>query len=168
MKIFRISATLGLVYFLLHSFLYPDWSPSKFKGLIPENIEVTKVLETGDNALCRTAIFELSQSIIDNIRKNSLSAFADSKHARDYKDDRERLYSYYTYSSWKETPAPIPKNELAIRDIWFSDCGSSDKDLSRKVSNSLKASGSYYAFIQDGGLIVIPNLGLAIVTYFHN
>ena len=168
MKIFRIFIILLIIYLLLRSFLYPDWNPSKFKGLIPESIEVSKTIEIVDSLPCRTAIFELSQSTIDDIRKNSLNAFADAKHARDYKDDRERLYSYYTYSSWKETPTPIPKNELAIGDNWLGECALGNRDLSRKVSNSLKVSGSYYAFMQKGRLIVIPKLGLAVVTYFYD
>ena len=167
MKIFRIIFVLSLVY-AAYNFFHEDWNVSKFKGLIPENIEVIKTLEIGDNVLCRTAIFELSQSTIDNIQRNSLNTLADSKHARDYKDDRERLYNYYTYGSWKETPFPILNNELAIRETWPSVCGSSDRNLSHKINNSLKVPGSYYAVIPDGGLIVIPNLGLAIITYFHN
>ena len=67
----------------------------------------------------------------------------------------------------EENPFPTSNNELAIAEIWPNLCSSENRNLLSKVNNSLKVSGSYYAVTQDGGLIIIPNLGLAIITYFH-
>ncbi len=167
MKIFRILLALVLVY-AIYTFFFSGWNSFNFKGLIPENIEVTKAIETSGDGLCGVAIFDLSKSTIDNIKKSSLNAFTESKHGRDHHDDHERLYDYYTYSSWKETPYPVPRDELVLEKIWPSVCSSSDRSMRKKIEGSLNVTGSYYATFREGGLIIIPNLGLAVVTHLND
>jgi hypothetical protein len=59
-----------------------------------------------DRKACGGAIFDMSDSTADAIRKQGLAFLKDARQGRGYTEKTDRSFGYYSYRPWQATPLP--------------------------------------------------------------
>jgi hypothetical protein len=156
---------LVAIYFIPHGDV-----PRNQDAYLPAKLQVSGVLAEGVDTspmdyfgmrreFCGAIVFTLAPATIAAIKKEGLSFFADVTQSRDRPD------WYGPYKPWKATPTPAN---------WFGDgiiagslgCATIDRTLWRRIQDGSLRAGGFYAVKNEAQLIVLPDEGLAIFTYY--
>lgn len=112
---------------------------------------------------CGGAIFNLTDEARHLIKTNGLAFFSNAKYGRGYPAE-DRLRHYYTYQPWQETPLP---SAWTSEGIWLGlNCMGLGRNMTQAIRSAAISSGSYYATKPEALLLVIPDLGLVVFTYY--
>jgi hypothetical protein len=169
MKTSRTFAVLFIALALSIYGTYRVWEINYFKNLIPSEIQINGTVlvdgETGGLEGCGVAIFRLDSATLEKIRANGIHALDEAKQSRKKKLLRD---DYQTYTPWAETPYLETGDGMTLADRWLGGfvCSNIDTDLSNHIHSALKSTNSYYSTTHEAGLIVIPDLGLIVYSYF--
>ena len=109
---------------------------------------------------CGAVVFELSSETIAEIRRDGLSFFREATQGRGYPGS-----AYYHYQAWQQTPVPAS---------WFGDgavsaslhCAGFGRELRRRIGEGSRRGGSFYTTMSEAQLIVLPDEGIIVLTYF--
>jgi hypothetical protein len=133
----------------------------RYKAILPSAIEVTYPISVGEEGVfregCSIAIYKLSDSTLDGIKKNGVSFFDGVTQARGHSD------YYHKYAEWKETP--IPPNWTS-EGSWFICSNLADKKILADIVKASKLSGAFYTTMHEGELVVVPSLKLVVFSSF--
>jgi hypothetical protein len=144
------------------------WSyrQQEFTQLLPPKLEIVgSVLtasseKTGD---CFFAVYKLSDKTLSSIKKEGLTFFSDATKSRAY--DRNQRNYYHTYKPWQRTPLQYQDRNQSFwagtncaRDAGF------DESFRKKIVLLAFAEGSFYTGHSEGQLVVIPNMGIAVLA----
>jgi hypothetical protein len=142
------------------------WETTWYKGLIPAAIEIDKTIlidgQSGFREGCGVAIFTLSDAETARIRSAGLDALADAHDARSHPWRR-----YFRFGEWKETPYAITGDGTSRNDTWLvgMECADISEKLRKQINIAMGIQGSFYSNSRESGLIVIPSLGLIVLSY---
>lgn len=147
---------------------YEQYSQSFYKGFLPKDLEISGPVLPKDEMVgltggCGIVIFRLSENTLNKVSQRKLSFLKDLTKARNY--DLDKYNSHYSYVEWQETPLQQSNNN---KNFWMGlSCSKSklDEDLYKKIDLGAKTKGSYYTGYSEGELIVIPSLGIAVLSY---
>lgn len=115
-----------------------------------------------DRKACGGAIFDLSNSTADAIRKDGIDFLKNARQGRGYKET-DRGFNYYSYRPWQATPLPPEWTALGP---WLGlNCMGLGTDTMRNILNAAQMSGSFYTTGQSSMLLVDPNLKFVLFTY---
>jgi len=133
-----------------------------YRQAIPENIGLSyRISITSDSGLregCGTAVYKLAGKTAESIKEQGLKFFEESGQARGHSD------RYYTYGEWMETP----RGDWARSENWSYElvCGGSIGDsLYDDIVESGRTGGSYYSFMDEAVLMVIPDKKLVVFSF---
>jgi hypothetical protein len=93
----------------------------------------------------------------ETIKAKRLRFFDNATQARGHTNDY-----YYRYDTWKETPVP----SAWINEGTWIRCSVVSDDLIRQITEAAKQKGAYYTTKSEGELIVFPDLGLVVFSYY--
>jgi hypothetical protein len=155
-------------YFVL-SDLYWKYSQSFYKGRLPEKLELSGSAlildEFGLREGCGIVVFKLSEHALNQINHKELKFFDGLTKARDYHLKDNRYNHHYSYQEWKETPV---EESSENKNFWFGfKCAERrlDKNLSKNIVLGASSKGSYYTGHSEGQLLVIPRIGIIVLSY---
>lgn len=166
MKLSRIVPVVLVAFVAMAYAGFRVWETSWYRGMIPAAIEVDgTVLIDGQSGIregCGVAIFKLTEPALARIRFSGLAAVAAAHEAREHPGEH-----YFTFGEWRETPYVTAGDGLTLRDRWLTglSCASMDEKLRQDIGKAMSARGSFYSTSQESGLMVIPALGLAVLSY---
>lgn len=166
MKLSRMVPVVLLALVVMAYAGFRVWEITWYKGLIPVAFEVDgTVLIDGQSGVregCGVAIFKLTDPALARIRSSGLAAVAAAHEPRDHPG-----VHYFTFGEWRETPYVTTGNGLTLSDRWLSglSCASMDAELREDIDKALRTGGSFYSTSKESGLIVIPALGLVVLSY---
>jgi hypothetical protein len=166
MKLSRIVPVVLVAFVAMAYIGFRVWETSWYKGMVPAAIAIkSTVLIDGQSGIregCGVAIFKLSDSTLARIRSSGLAAVAEAHEAREHPG----AY-YFTFGEWQETPYVSTGDGLTRKDRWLSGLGCADMDegLRQNIDKATRSRGSFYATREEAGLIVIPALGLVVLSY---
>jgi hypothetical protein len=109
-----------------------------------------------DRKACGSAIFDMSDSTADAIRKQGLAFLKNADQGRGYKED---------YRPWQATP--LPPEWTALGPWMGLNCMGLRADTMRNILNAAQTSGSFYTTAPSRMLLVDPNRKLVVMTYTH-
>ena len=143
--------------------LFLNWERAHFRKILPEEIETAGTLlisgETGLREGCGTAIFRLSKATLKSIEDHGLSFFDRALKSRGHSD------RYHTFEPWNKTPLP----SAWVRDggLWGGlYCAELTSPLVQKLRTAGKSKGGFYTTKPEGELVVFPDLGIVVFTYW--
>lgn len=146
---------------------YEQYNQSFYQGLLPKGLEISGPAMPKDESSitggCGIVIFKLSKNTLNKVAYQKLSFFKDLTKARDYNLDKYNLH--YSYSDWQETPLQEANKS---KNFWRGlSCSKSklDENLYKKIDFGARTKGSYYAGHQEGQIVVIPSLGIVVLSY---
>ena len=117
-----------------------------------------------DRKACGSAIFTMSESTADAIRKQGLDFLKDASHGRGY-TEKDRSFINYSYRSWRATPL---SPEWTALGPWLGlNCMGLRDGILRSILNAAQTAGSFYTTGQNKMLLVDPNRKFVLVTYSH-
>jgi hypothetical protein len=112
---------------------------------------------------CGGALFRLSDATRASIAREGIAFFRAARQGRGYPDGHPD-HHYYSYAEWRETPAT---DSLDRNSAWLGlGCMGLDGETSAKIDAAARQSGSYFTTMREAVLLVIPGLGIAVVSYF--
>lgn len=167
MKLKYIFLYLSFILLIFFYWRYEQYSQSFYQGLLPEGLEISgSAIPKDESALtggCGIVIFKLSNNTLSKISHKKLSFLKELTKARDYNSDKYNLH--YSYSDWQETPLQ-ETNENKNFGLGLS-CSRSklDENLYKRINLGARTTGSYYTGHQEGQIVVIPSLGIAVLSY---
>lgn len=147
-------------------FAFVRWQTNWYLGLVPASLQITEIVVMGGDSDvregCGAVVFRLPQHVIARINSIGLLALAEAREARDHRNEH-----FFTFGEWKETPYVITGEGTTLRDRWLLgfECAKLDKKFDG-IQYALSRGGSFYATSSESALIVIPELGLAVLSYF--
>lgn len=162
-------------------FTFLQRQESWYLAALPRQIETAGtvlVSEKSDfvGAGCGAAVFHLSTATVKAIEERGLNFFGSARVGRGHPEPAEsssansdyaakqRMHSYNTYNSWKETPVP---KEWTSEGVWSGlVCVDDHTGVIYQIGQMAKQPGSYYAASEKGELLVIPKLRLIVFSYF--
>lgn len=166
MKVFRI-IFVGLLALVAMAYVgFRIWEVSWYRGIIPAAIEIDGTVlidgQSGFREGCGVAIFKLTDPALARIRSSGLAAVAAAHEPRDHPEVHHSIFG-----EWRETPYATTGDGLTLADRWLNglSCASMDQNLSQGIDRALNTRGSFYSTSQESGLIVIPALGLVVLSY---
>jgi hypothetical protein len=150
--------------------LYWKYSQNFYKGRLPEKLELSGsalILDESDlREGCGIIVFKLSEHTLDQINQKKLKFFNGLTKARDYYLNDNKYNHHYSYQEWKETPV---EESSKNKHFWsgFS-CAKRrlDKNLSKNILLEANSKGSYYTGHSEGQLLVIPRIGIIVLSFF--
>ena len=140
-----------------------------YRGLLPEKIGVSRHVLTDDvfrvREGCGVAIFELSESTLNQIKEQGLSFFEGATRARSYDPDKDRYNGLKSYEECRETS--MLEEDSPYHKFWIGlSCASNlDESLHKAIFSAVSTQGSYYTGNYEAGLVVIPKMRLVILSY---
>ena len=172
-KLLAYACLLGAI--LVGIYLIPTLrAPGNRADVLPAQVKVDSVIDGGNDASimdqlgltfrlesCGAIVFSLSSETVDRLKAGGLAFLADALQARGFADR-----SYYRYAGWHETPVPpnwsggdgVIAGSLHCADIY--------KPLWRRIAVGIGRPGGFYAEKPEGQLILLPDEGLAVFTYY--
>jgi hypothetical protein len=152
---FAICISCVLLVYWLHSI----WQANRFMRTIPLSLEISSTVETGTEFQliggCGAGAFRLTSAVANKIKQDGLIALSDAKKARDYG---------MTYN-WQKTPIITDeKNYQSGRWIGGIACGILNSQLRQNILGALNETGSFYSVTDRGGLIVLPQYNLVVIS----
>ncbi|HZP68743.1 MAG TPA: hypothetical protein VFB29_02260 [Pseudolabrys sp.] len=118
-----------------------------------------------DRKACGGAIFDMSGSTADAIRKQGLNFFKDARQGRGYTEKGDRSFIDYSYQSWRATP--LSPEWTALGPWPGLNCMGLRAGTMQNILNAAQKPGSFYATGQSKMLLVDPNRQFVLVTYMH-
>ena len=140
-----------------------------YEKAIPRHFEITDtVYEDHDFALlegCGGVVFRLSPTTIAAIQERGLGFINQDLYGRDYYDRKDNESRYHQYDEWRKTPAPTEEGDRAY---WMGvSCLTKDnKDLSNTIYHAIESRRAYYTLGHEMELLIIPDAGYIVLTYF--
>jgi hypothetical protein len=98
------------------------------------------------------AVFSIDPALLDRIKTNGLRSLGTSPKPR------RAAEHPFSYAKWQQTPADIALGGLR--------CAPIERALENSITTALSASGSYYTTSRKSELVVIPSLGLVVLSIF--
>jgi hypothetical protein len=160
--LFKKQTYLPVVAMLLFPFVANEaFQYYWFAKVIPEKIGITYPVsikdEGGFREGCGTAVFKVSDSTLEAIKKDGLKFFSGATQGRGHLSE-----PYYQYAEWQETPVPP---SWTSEGSWILCTGLSHSEHSKIVS-AAKESGAYFTMKHEGQLVLIPSLGYVVFSFF--
>jgi hypothetical protein len=175
-----VSMTIALalcIGFPISAWFY--WNRQQFvfyEKALPQAIQTTGIITAGsDSGLfdallpirresCGGVIFELADETVSSVRERGLLFLAGARQGRGYPAGN-RLSHYYRYAEWQETPVPTG---------WLGDgilalelhCMGVGRSTRRAIGEAVQSPGSYFATMDEGQLLILPDLGWAVYVYY--
>lgn len=166
MKILRtIVIILAISSVLAGVFSYLRWSirQKEFTDWLPAKLEFVESITTADgNGIlfgCFFGVYKLSDKTLAGVNRDNLKFFEDATKARAYKKRDYNMYN--SYKKWQKTPINNGSFYAGL------DCARReglDESLAKKIELAVYSEGSFYTGHPEGQLIVIPNLGIAVLS----
>lgn len=132
---------------------------------VPAEIQIAYPVAVGDQSDfregCGVAVYKLTATSLEGIKKNGLRFFENAIHGRGYVNPSDNDYHYYTYQPWRKTPVPT---EWTNQGSWFM-CSVVSGRLEEEIIVASKQHGAYYTVKAEGELLVIPSLGYVVFSY---
>lgn len=155
-----IAAYKGVFYF----------SDTRFyKGMVPAKIQVAGRYYIGGktdiwSGGCGIAAFTLSDSTVEQIKRQGLSFFSDARFGLGKRLIGEDAKS--EYKEWEETPIDPESFSNGILPGGFECAPNAGHRWLSEIRKSLEDKGSYWTINQHSGVLyVIPNMKLVIFAY---
>jgi hypothetical protein len=146
---------------------YEQYSQDFYLGLLPKGLEISgSVIPKDQSSLtggCGIVIFKLSKNTLNKIAHQKLSFFKDLTKAKDSSLDKHNLH--YSYSDWQETPLQETRENKNFGLGLSCSKLKLDEDLYKRIDLGAKTKGSYYTGHQEGQIVVIPSMGIAVLSY---
>jgi len=137
------------------------WEEAFYTRAIPADLRIFSVISirTQSDLLsgCGGVVFRLSRRTSEAIEKQGLSFFITARQGRGYPHK-----SYYSYEPWQKTPVP----DSWVREGMWPGLGCAESGFARIILAAARAPGAYYTTKSEGELLVIPSLGLVVLTFF--
>jgi hypothetical protein len=152
-------------------FIVTVWETQFYEQALPAELETWGPATTGSDAhwwyvlvparweACGGAIFHMTPATIEKINAQGLEFFSNAIQGRGYLTGRLKYY----YKPWAETPVPLGWTGDGVWSIGLHCIGTS---RARQIAAAAKEPGSYYTQKDEAELLVIPKLGLIVLTYF--
>jgi hypothetical protein len=143
------------VYLLFDS--YTHWSIDVYRQHIPPEVEVADLIASGSGwGGCGAAIFELTATAKENLRKVGITALNSGATSV----DAGRI------GVWQETPytaESIPESDwaAALGCTWIT------VELHEIIHGALRRTGSFYRRYKKGTILVIPTAGIVVYTFIR-
>jgi hypothetical protein len=116
-----------------------------------------------DRKFCGGAIFDMSNSTTDAIRKHGLDFLKNARQGRGYNKKTDRGFSYYSYRPWQATPLPPEWTALGP---WIGlNCMGVTTDTMQNILDAAQTSGSFYTTGRSSMLLVDPNRKFVLLTF---
>jgi hypothetical protein len=162
--------TFLLVAILLALYIAPAVKSTNFyEKALPLQLQTTGFVTAGSDVgfldilareACGAVVFNLAPETIETIKRDGLSFFDGATQGRGYPTDH-----YYHYGPWQQTPTPS---------TWFGEgivagslsCANLSPELRRRIREGSLRPGSFYSIKPEAQLIVLPDEGLVVFTYF--
>ncbi len=137
-----------------------------YRQAIPAHIQVERIVEKESDGWiresCGGVVFQLSADTIDRIKKDGTRFLDETLIGRGYEDEGNRNQRYYTYAAWKKTPflgyEGIPVGAACLT--------KDNKELAKIIFQGWRTEGSFYTQKHEAELLIIPEEGILIMTYF--
>ena len=137
-----------------------------YAQVLPSEIEIADPVPAGEESGfregCGVAVYKLTASSLEAIKKKGLGFFEGATQARGYSNPSDHHYHYYTYQPWKETPIPVG---WTSEGSWFM-CSVIGNQLEREIIAAAKQGGAYYTVKHEARLLVIPSLGYVVFSSY--
>jgi hypothetical protein len=179
-RLSRVLLTLAAIV----TALWLGWSVLKtnfYRGAIPSEIGLTFGLATtgSDSNLvaallpippkaCGGAIFGLSSGTAEAINREGTAFLSNARQGRGYDNKSDRLYYYYSYVPWQETPLPDGWLAESLLGQWYGlSCMSLSNSFAESITKAAGNPGSFFTTGPSKMLLVVPELRLVVYTYTH-
>ena len=107
-------------------------------------------------------VHRLTPATLERIREQGLAFFENAREARGINPGQRHRYRY---AAWQETP--LPRNYTRNGSWLGLNCmGWAWSDEGRRAFEAARVPGSYFTTKHEGVLLVVPDLGLVLFTYF--
>ncbi|AFY73921.1 hypothetical protein Syn7502_01888 [Synechococcus sp. PCC 7502] len=170
MKILKTTAIiLTISSVLVGAFSLLKWSirQKQFEDWLPAKLEFVGSITTADgNGIpfgCFFGVYKLSDKTLAGINRDKLKFFEDATKARAYKQYDYNMYN--SYQKWQKTPIEYTNNNRTFgAGIECARSEGLDESLAKKIELAAFSEGSFYTGHPEGQLLVIPDLGIAVLS----
>ncbi|AFY73923.1 hypothetical protein Syn7502_01890 [Synechococcus sp. PCC 7502] len=156
------SVLVGTVSYLL-------WASrqKQFRDWLPAKLDFVGHITTADgNSIlfgCFFGVYKLSDKTLAGINRDKLKFFEDATKARAHQQDDNSMYN--SYEKWQKTPIEYTDSNTTFgAGIKCARSAGLDESLAKKIELAAFSEGSFYTGHPEGQLLVIPDLGIAVLS----
>lgn len=144
---------------------FQRWRAKGYEAQVPAEVQldglVQASIEQGLMQGCGAVVFKLADTTVQALQREGVSALRQARQARGEPSP------HYSYGPWRETPYAETGDGMSQADRWLLglNCASLSSELDAAIQAALVSKGAYYAKTVEGGLILIPARGLAVLSF---
>lgn len=164
-----IAIILAISSVLTGTVTYLLWASrqKQFRDWLPAKLEFDGAVTTADgNSIlfgCFFGVYKLSDKTLADINRDKLKFFEDATKARAYKQYDYNMYN--SYAKWQKTPIEYTDDNRSFGGgLECARREGVDESLAKKIEIAASSEGSFYTGHREGQLLVIPDLGIAVLS----
>jgi hypothetical protein len=140
-----------------------------YTGVLPTKLEISgSILTAGYGGLsegCFFAVYKLSDKTLNSINQEGLTFFNNATKSRTHNVKENQFNMYHSYAEWQKTPISYTnKNGSFGSGLECAKQGNLEESLGKKIKLAANSEGSFYTGHREGQLVVIPSLGVAVIS----
>ncbi len=164
LKNLAIAAGIILLLFTSCNVWYWLYAQSHYKKFLPAKLEISGSILEADS-FCFFAVYKLSDQTLSSINQEGLTFFNNATKSRGSLLKENPNGRYDIYERWQQTPIKYTdRNQAFGAGLSCAKQTGFDESLLEKISLASQSEGSFYTGHRQGQLVVIPSLGIAVIS----
>lgn len=171
MRKFLKGAMVLIIFFVITIPSFNVWfwfdRQKLYEELLPKKLEISGSISNIDSNIfdtCFFAVYRLSDTTVNRINQEGLVFFDDAIRSRGY-FYRRSMGMYDSYAQWQQSPIKnTDKNRTFGSGLNCAERLGFDKSLLKKIELASYERGSFYTGHREGQLVVMPSLGVAVIS----